>query len=97
MGEGLYRQVRVLSLLYFLVVLPKELGVRERLDTVEFQKAWGFWSTTYEVELEPDEFIRRVRNAVSHGDVEFTDRLVEFGARKSKERMRLSLQTVSRF
>lgn len=108
LGTGLLQDVRALSLLYCLVLYAWEhfrLPDRKAAIHEEISERWsldGITVVTPETHFKDPVygFIRRLRNAVAHANVEFTDAGMEFWDchdRKEVYRARMSLEQVERF
>lgn len=80
LGDADFREVRVLSLLYLLVVYPKELWNLQPTDPKLSDLTGVFdldslsidWGRRSFDGYDHYEFIHRIRNAVSHANVSFT-------------------------
>ena len=85
LGNGLFWQTRVLSLLYALVLFPKEYWSLEKGDPIygEIEQRWSLGGIEI---ITQDEyygntiygFIHRLRNAVSHAHIAFKGDDIEF-------------------
>ena len=108
LGVGLVRATRVLSLMYCLVLYPKEFHRFDRGDPI-FRKIEDSWSLRGVEVLTPDPkftnspcygFVRRLRNAVAHANISFTETGVEFWDRhKGRDvyRARMSFEAIEGF
>ncbi len=75
-NHSFFNQYQMISSLYTYIVLPKETffnSIPENTLTNSLIDAWGINKIIPSCELKY--FIRRVRNAVSHGNIEFTEKL----------------------
>ena len=104
---GLLREVRVLSLLYCLVLYAKEHFQLGSGDAI-YREIRGSWSLGRVTVVTPETrfedpvygFIHRLRNAVAHASVEFTEAGMEFWDSHNGEevyRARMPLEEVERF
>lgn len=99
--NGLFWQTRVLSLMYLLILLPKELGQPER-DHPMYQEIAEKWSVgrlrdlvtrrgyreTQGLEKNTSAvytFISELRNALAHGNIKFHDDAIELFDRRNFE------------
>jgi hypothetical protein len=78
-GPLLHRQTRLLGLLYTLLVFPRERWNRDGLFEIVVERALADkeLSSASRKHLNSD-FLRRIRNAVSHARVDFSDDAVTF-------------------
>lgn len=71
-----YNQYQLISTLYTYIVLPKESffdRIPENIMTNELNENWGLKKVeSHSLRL----FIRRLRNSISHGNIEFTSDLI---------------------
>ena len=68
-----FNQYQLISSLYVYIVLPKEIffdSIDDNLETKSLNNRWGIngLSPSYKLKY----FLRRLRNAISHGRIEFT-------------------------
>lgn len=78
LGSGVYYQTRILALLYLLIVFPREAWaldesdpIYQRIEELTDYDAWGVVPKQSGEKPFSFEFIRRIRNAVAHANVEF--------------------------
>jgi hypothetical protein len=85
-GAFLHRQTRLLGMLYTLLVFPRERWKRDGLIDVivERARADSELSAANKKLLSLD-FIRCIRNAVSHARIDFTDDAITFRDGKTEE------------
>jgi hypothetical protein len=94
LGSGVFRQTRILSLLFHLVLLPRELlGPVLTLQTVE--REWQQWADNLGFSLDLAKFLGDVRNAVAHGDLVFEEEVFRFP--KRGETFELSMDELESF
>ena len=78
LGDGLFFQTRLLSLLYLLVLFPKEYWGMDKNDSI-YREIEERWSLDRIRVITADEkygktvygFIHRLRNALAHADIRF--------------------------
>ncbi len=78
-GPFLHRQTRLLGMLYTLLVFPRERWQRDGLMEIVVERAQANreLSDTNKKLLTKD-FLRSIRNAVSHARIDFTDETITF-------------------
>ncbi|WP_139176598.1 hypothetical protein [Jannaschia faecimaris] len=92
LGNGVSRQTRLLSLLYHLVALPREIALEKALSDPKVSNAWNEWSSGSSKTLDDGievcrqlglaQTTRLLRNSVVHGRVQFRDHNLRFEDRK---------------
>ncbi|WP_139212287.1 hypothetical protein [Jannaschia pohangensis] len=85
LSDGYFTQVRVLSVLYFILVFPKDRWLNDAISSIKFLKVWKIWSEKYDINDDPKRFLRHMRNSIAHGDVEFKFRKFVFRDRNNPE------------
>ena len=71
-----FNQYHLISSLYTYIVLPKENffdSISDEIESSKLKSAWGLNNLPNSYKLKY--FLRRIRNAVSHGNIEFTEAL----------------------
>lgn len=87
-GPFLHRQTRLLGMLYTLLVFPRERWKREGLFEIVFERASADSDLSEaNKKLLSLDFIRCVRNAVSHARIDFTDDAITFRDGKTEENL----------
>jgi HEPN pEK499 p136 len=92
LGNGIFFQTRTLSLLFLLIVLPKEYWVLKETAPI-YSKTEQSWSVNnVRVVIDSNDFknpvyafIHHLRNAVAHAHFEFVDNTFVFWNQKNKQ------------
>lgn len=92
LGNGIFFQTRTLSLLYLLIVLPKEYWVLKETAPI-YNKIEQLWSVNnIRVVIDSNDFknptyafIHHLRNAVAHAHFEFVNNTFVFWNQKNKK------------
>ena len=89
-------QYQLISSLYTYIVLPKESffdSIPEEIELSSLKDGWGINSITPSFTLKY--FLRRMRNAISHGNIEFTDHLeftfIDINSRNTNDEFQVTL------
>jgi len=85
-GPFLHRQTRLLGMLYTLLVFPRERWNREGLlDVIVEQARADSELSAANKNLLSSDFLRCIRNAVSHARIDFTEDAITFRDGKTKD------------
>jgi hypothetical protein len=89
---GTYPETRILSLLYLLIVVPKEFKSLHETHKIyeQIEKSWSPEMVDIELEINPFKnaiysFIYHLRNAIAHTRFAFKDGYFEFWDKKNKD------------
>jgi hypothetical protein len=92
LGNGIFFQTRTLSLLYLLIVLPKEYWVLKEAAPIysKIEKSWSINNVKIVIDINDFKnpvyaFIHHLRNAVAHAHFEFVDNTFVFWNQRNKQ------------
>jgi len=96
--HSFFNQYQLISSLFTYIVLPKESffdSIPEEIELISLKDGWGINSITPSITLKY--FLRRMRNAISHGNIEFTDHLeftfIDINSRNTNDEFQVSLSS----
>ncbi|MCX7560359.1 HEPN family nuclease [Sulfitobacter sp. F26204] len=104
LGNGSFRQSRTISLLYCLVLVPREVFWQDLLLSEELANADKSWRSKLSAKdfaalnsLKITGFLYLVRNSVAHADYSFLDQSIIFENKMKKVKLEISIRALEFF